>query len=174
MTYDAARGRVVLFGGFDGSRLGDTWEWDGTTWSEISHPVSPSARSSHAMAYDAARGRVILFGGLDGSLRLGDTWLTQYRSRTSPDESCRFGRDTDGDGLSGCDDPDCWAYCTPSCLPGAACDPTAPHCGDGVCNPHLETYRLCPQDCGDPDPVCGDFFCDPGETRASCPGDCRA
>lgn len=32
---------------------------------------------------------------------------------------------------------------------------------------------LCPQDC-DPDPVCGDFFCDPGETRISCPGDCRA
>jgi hypothetical protein len=123
------------------------------------------------MAYDAARGRVILFGGWDGSL-LGDTWLTQYRSRTSPDESCRFGRDTDGDGLIGCDDPDCWAYCTPSCPPGAPCDPTAPHCGDGVCNQHLETYRLCPQDCGAPAPVCGDFFCDPGETATSCPGDC--
>ena len=34
MAYDAARGRVVLFGGadVDGTPLGDTWTWDGTTW----------------------------------------------------------------------------------------------------------------------------------------------
>jgi hypothetical protein len=34
MAYDAARGRVVLFGGwtFDGTPLGDTWTWDGATW----------------------------------------------------------------------------------------------------------------------------------------------
>ena len=32
MTYDDARGRVVLFGGYDGSLRGDTWEWDGSAW----------------------------------------------------------------------------------------------------------------------------------------------
>jgi hypothetical protein len=25
-----------------------------------------------------------------------------------------------------CNEPDCWGYCTPSCPPGAVCDPTAP------------------------------------------------
>lgn len=30
MTYDSSRGRVVLFGGADASKVcGDTWEWDG-------------------------------------------------------------------------------------------------------------------------------------------------
>jgi hypothetical protein len=35
MTYDDARGQVVLFGGtkyYGGARLGDTWIWDGTDW----------------------------------------------------------------------------------------------------------------------------------------------
>ena len=35
MSYDNARGRVVLFGGWDGKYLGDTWEWDGARWLEI-------------------------------------------------------------------------------------------------------------------------------------------
>jgi len=36
MAYDAARRRVVLFGGGPNSppfqSLGDTWEWDGVKW----------------------------------------------------------------------------------------------------------------------------------------------
>ena len=34
MTYDAATGNVVLFGGEDsnGVALSDTWLWDGNTW----------------------------------------------------------------------------------------------------------------------------------------------
>ncbi|MHB8878486.1 MAG: hypothetical protein ACYC8T_32720, partial [Myxococcaceae bacterium] len=32
LAYDAARQRVVLFGGLDSAYLTDTWEWDGTTW----------------------------------------------------------------------------------------------------------------------------------------------
>jgi len=36
MAFDAARGRVVMFGGDDNSQvqihLGDTWTWDGTDW----------------------------------------------------------------------------------------------------------------------------------------------
>ena len=36
MAYDASRNRVVLFGGFrPGQDFSDTWEWDGTRWSEI-------------------------------------------------------------------------------------------------------------------------------------------
>jgi hypothetical protein len=34
MAYDPIRKRIVLYGGFDASRdnLGDTWEWDGSSW----------------------------------------------------------------------------------------------------------------------------------------------
>ena len=54
--------------------LGDTWEWNGASWSQRS-ATGPSARSHHAMVYDRHRGRTVLFGGFGwpaGSL--GDTW----------------------------------------------------------------------------------------------------
>ena len=63
MAYDAARQRVVLFGGFGGGHLGDTWEWNGTNWTQLTPSTSPTARNAHAMAYDAARQRVVLLGG---------------------------------------------------------------------------------------------------------------
>ena len=55
------------------SSRGDTWEWDGTAWTQRSPASAPSPQQGHAMAYDAARGRVVLFGGHD-SFRRGDTW----------------------------------------------------------------------------------------------------
>jgi cysteine-rich repeat protein len=100
------------------------------------------------------------------------TWELRYRADTGLDEVCQVGFDIDGDGLVGCDDPDCWGYCTPLCPPGTECDPELPRCGDGTCNTFLETCRMCPEDCGACEPLCGDFFCDPGESIASCPGDC--
>lgn len=78
MAYDAARGRVVLFGGSDGgASLQDTWEWDGISWIDVSPAAasSPSSRQAHALAYDDARGRVVLFGGLaEFSQLLNDLW----------------------------------------------------------------------------------------------------
>ena len=32
MAYDPATGQLVLFGGYDGGFLDDTWTWNGTTW----------------------------------------------------------------------------------------------------------------------------------------------
>src|SRR5262249_39673365 len=52
--------------------LNDTWEWDGTQWTQRTPASSPSARSDHAMAFDESRGRVVLFGGGFGILN--DTW----------------------------------------------------------------------------------------------------
>jgi hypothetical protein len=76
MVYDGARNRVVVFGGLgpNGSRLDDTWEWDGSTWIHHTPATSPAPRYLHAMAYDAARGRVVLFGGLGPTGLLDDTW----------------------------------------------------------------------------------------------------
>jgi hypothetical protein len=80
MAYDAARGRVVLFGGAFGSTgfLADTWEWDGSSWIERTPATSPPARGFHAMVYDSARARVVLFGGRgpagNPAGNLADTW----------------------------------------------------------------------------------------------------
>ena len=76
LAYDAARGQVVLFGGYDTESLGDTWVWDGSNWTNKTPATSPPSRHYHAMAYDAVRGEVVLFGG--GSTQsgiFGDTWV---------------------------------------------------------------------------------------------------
>lgn len=75
LAFDAARGRIVLFGGSGvmGGLLGDTWAWDGTTWSELAPATAPLPRLDHAMAYNPARKRVVLFGGLGLEPR-SDTW----------------------------------------------------------------------------------------------------
>jgi hypothetical protein len=73
-AYDAARGNMVVFGGFRAGfgYYGDTWTWDGLAWMQASMS-GPVARSVYGMAYDSARQRVVLFGGSNGT-SLGDTW----------------------------------------------------------------------------------------------------
>jgi hypothetical protein len=76
MSYDMDRGRVVAFGGFNGARLADTWDWDGTAWTQRMI-AGPSGRQYTAMAYDSARGVTVLFGGQIGPMsgdRESDTW----------------------------------------------------------------------------------------------------
>jgi hypothetical protein len=79
MCFDPTRGRVVLFGGDSTvtngpDPLGDTWEWDGQAWMQIS-TQGPPARLNHAMVFDEARGRALLFGGQGvGGTLLNDTW----------------------------------------------------------------------------------------------------
>jgi len=78
MTYDEARGQIVLFGGMAGAApvaSNETWIWDGAAWRQMHPATSPPARYSHAMAYDAARQQVVLFGGYGDSGELNDTWL---------------------------------------------------------------------------------------------------
>ena len=77
-SFDRVRGRAVLFGGRSdpGNQiLGDTWEWDGTSWLQRTLPVAPSPRQVVAMAWDPVGRRVLLFGGnTGGSGDLQDTW----------------------------------------------------------------------------------------------------
>jgi hypothetical protein len=72
-TYDAARDRVVVFGGYNDGPLGGTWEWDGVTWTPASAGPQPSAREQAAMVYDSARQCIVLFGGHDFGYYT-DTW----------------------------------------------------------------------------------------------------
>ena len=81
MVYDAARGVMVMFGGWStpaNATVGDTWEFDGTTWTQRVGP-GPANRCDPGMAFDARRGRVVMFGGLTAFSMsvpqvIGDTW----------------------------------------------------------------------------------------------------
>jgi cysteine-rich repeat protein len=77
LTYDAARDRVVLFGGTGASgELSDTWAWDGSAWSEVSTSSAPPP-GSHPGAYDPISGEVVLFDG-SALWRLdGDSWRSE-------------------------------------------------------------------------------------------------
>ncbi len=80
MAFDSSRGKTVLFGGtafINGSsaQLNDTWEWDGTDWTQAFPATTPVLRDEAAMAYDSVRGVTVLFGGYSPTgYRLSDTW----------------------------------------------------------------------------------------------------
>lgn len=73
MAFDAARNRVVLFGGESFQpfmKLADTWEWDGSVWRER-FGIAPGLRGKDiAIAYDPLRARCVLYGGESSSGQL--------------------------------------------------------------------------------------------------------
>jgi hypothetical protein len=86
MAYEAARQRVVLFGGRDNSGyFNDTWEWDGDAWTQVAD-MGPSARQLFGMTYDDSRQRLVLFGGYVPGVQLnqvnGETWEWNGREWT--------------------------------------------------------------------------------------------
>ncbi len=222
LAYDPGLGTLVMFSGYQPFMpLGTTWTYDGT-WHPLSPAVSPSPRAYGVFAYDPGRRALVYHGGVQSFLAESDAWEwissanlwrrvpvggglqnrfdaagatapdgngilvagglfqgTDSQSLADPfvlrwtggdrEETCATRVDSDGDGAIGCADPDCWKVCTPLCSPGAvSC--TSPRCGDGACDPDLESRALCPDDCGAPPVSCGDLVCDPGETcLADCP-----
>jgi hypothetical protein len=88
MSFDASRSRTVLFGGYQWSggtcpspmSFQDTWEWDGTTWTQASPKAMPAVRYASAMGYDAKNAVSVLFGGLTPPSQfqqpapVADTW----------------------------------------------------------------------------------------------------
>ncbi len=80
MVFDASRGQTVLFGGSSNGTpqfYGDTWAFNGTAWTQLNPPHSPSTRLNPAMVFDGVNLRVTLFGGDDIALdtNVGDTWV---------------------------------------------------------------------------------------------------
>jgi hypothetical protein len=170
VAWSGPRHRLVLFGGVEQfSVFDDIWEGSGDVWSQQFASGGPRPRFAHSFV--RARDGILVFGGDAGGVVLDDLWRLRWDDREA-NELCTITADTDGDGLAGCADPDCWAVCTPLCPPGSACPASAPRCGDGTCNTSLETCRMCPGDCGACTAVCGDDVCDTTESVATCPGDC--
>ncbi|MBS1123983.1 MAG: peptidase subtilisin kexin sedolisin [Deltaproteobacteria bacterium] len=171
LAWNPIRRRMTLFGG-DGGMLGgldDTWEWGGTAWTQVATEGRPPSRSNHVLFPRADGTGLMLYGGRTPQGLTSSVWNLRW-SAGRPDEQCAARRDRDGDGLDGCDDPECWATCTPLCGPGELCATDAPRCGDGRVDVH-ETCQLCPSDLGSC-AACGDSLCEPPESHASCLGDC--
>lgn len=93
LIYDAVRARTVLFGGLGASGyLSDTWEYNGTTWTQIAGQA-PQERDSHTMVFDSQRGVTVLFGGYSSSGALNDTWEyagTWHQVSTSQSPTGRY------------------------------------------------------------------------------------
>jgi len=173
LAWNAARRRMILFGGRGTAPLNDTYELTPQGWAAIPiNSETPEPRDRHIFLPSPDGGGVIAVGGQAAfATELGDAWRFSWTADTTY-ESCRRERDDDGDMALTCSDDDCWHVCTPACPPGAVCDPGAPRCGDMACNTALENCRNCPADCLC-DVRCGDLFCDaPAETSQTCPGDC--
>jgi hypothetical protein len=79
LAYDAARRRLVMFGGrvFEGGRrfhfVRDTWEWDGRRWTQAD-TAGPGPRIHGAIAYDPTRKSIVIHGGGGADDLLTDTW----------------------------------------------------------------------------------------------------
>jgi N-acetylneuraminic acid mutarotase len=86
MVYDPSTGKVMVFGGFDGtSYYNDTWAFDPATnvWTKLSPAGSvPGARAGHSLVYDSNSAKMILFGGWNGSDELNDTWAYDPATNT--------------------------------------------------------------------------------------------
>jgi hypothetical protein len=77
MVYEKSTGKIMLFGGgrsdsssYDLSgvtaSLGDTWEYDPTTyvWTALTVATTPSARHDFGMVWDSSRSKAVLFAGI--------------------------------------------------------------------------------------------------------------
>jgi len=86
MTYDAADGYVLLFGGsvgYIGSGANDTWAFANHTWTNLTSTAGtpPRPRFAATMTYDPAAKAVVLFGGQSywaSSGTYNDTWEFQH------------------------------------------------------------------------------------------------
>jgi hypothetical protein len=70
MAFDEERGVIVLFGGsgqdamYQKVFMGDTWEWDGRDWINVSSSLGPPPREAASMFFDPLRQTIVLYGGL--------------------------------------------------------------------------------------------------------------
>lgn len=82
MAFDRHRARVVLFGGMTNDASGrsnpsgETWEYDGTDWTQRFPSAAPAPRHNLALFYDPVRRVTTLYGGdtLLANPRAGDIW----------------------------------------------------------------------------------------------------
>jgi Galactose oxidase, central domain len=73
MTYDAADGYVLLYGGyFNGGCYTDTWKFIAGTWTHLNTSSTPAQGCGTLMTYDGADRYALLYGGCCGAGN--ETW----------------------------------------------------------------------------------------------------
>jgi hypothetical protein len=96
LAFDAATGKVLLFGGDSLIHHDDTWEWDGSDWKQVTSASgqAPSVRADQLMVYDPAQRVVVLFGGATSD-SYADVWIwdgsSWWPATAVPDPPARFG-----------------------------------------------------------------------------------
>jgi hypothetical protein len=83
-TYDAARDRFWLVGGYTGAEENDAWTYSPSSgaWEEVGPWGAPmGGRELHTTIADPGADRLVTYGGTDTLGRLGDTW---FLSRALP------------------------------------------------------------------------------------------
>lgn len=81
MVLDQKRNRVVMWGGSSrqSSAVGavshfETWEWDGSNWTQITTANTPTANTFMGLVYDPRRERVVCYGGIVSGSGIGEVW----------------------------------------------------------------------------------------------------
>ncbi len=84
MTYDSYSDRIILFGGFKGTAMGDpiyhdTWAYDynSNTWTEMNPAADPSPRMYAEMIFNSHSNKIVLWGGT-GWERIEDNSIWEY------------------------------------------------------------------------------------------------
>jgi hypothetical protein len=86
VIYDSQRGRMVLFGGYDGATSNDAFELTlggSPQWNAIvTTGGPPPGRAVAATLYDAPNDRMVIYGGVggDGDAAIHDTWSLAFAS----------------------------------------------------------------------------------------------
>ncbi len=66
--------KTIMFGGYDGSILNQTWWYTNNSWIQQSPATSPSPRIAHSMIYDSNRHVMVMFGGFNHGVYNNETW----------------------------------------------------------------------------------------------------
>jgi hypothetical protein len=100
MAYVEGRESVLLAGGVapsdcgEGSaKCGDTWEWNGEAWHQLSPADpegdgNPNPRDEHALIEDRARGELVMIGGTANTRDF--TWLWHSGAEAHPEQLAHF------------------------------------------------------------------------------------
>jgi N-acetylneuraminic acid mutarotase len=87
-VWDAAGGRMLVFGGFTSSgRRNDLWAYRASTnaWVELTVlGTPPTARDEHTAVWNAAASQMLVFGGELSTGAVGDLWIFQANVPATP------------------------------------------------------------------------------------------
>jgi hypothetical protein len=82
LVHDVVRGVTVMYGSlntspFGGPSVDETWEFDGTTWTQVFPTTTPGGLGNYGACYDIVRNRTVIYGGTANSwfpTAEGGTW----------------------------------------------------------------------------------------------------